>query len=66
MKSYTISKRFTRSIKREDGSLDSFTSELTTTAEVNSADELIAENSKLFAQVKWLTDNDIASVEGTL
>lgn len=66
MKTYTISKRFTRSIKRDDGSLDSFTTELSTTVEIGSAGDLIAESDKLFGQVKWLTENDIATVEGTL
>jgi len=59
---FRISKRYTSSIKAADGTLHSFTSELETEVEVDSGAKLVAENDKLFQQVKWLTDRDIETV----
>lgn len=56
---FKIAKRYNRSIKSYKGDIVSFATELETEVEVDSAEKLIAENAKLFEQVKWLTEADI-------
>lgn len=63
MKTYTITKRYSRKISRDWQSMEAMT-ELTTTVEVSSAEELLAESDKLFLQAKTLTENDIAQAGG--
>lgn len=62
---YTITKKFTDSVRMSDGTLRSFTTGLETEVDVDSADKLIAENDKLFAQVVWLVQRDEEKVFGT-
>jgi hypothetical protein len=59
---YTITKKFTDSVRLSDGTLKSFTTGLETEIDVDSAEKLIAENDKLFAQVQWLVQRDQAVV----
>lgn len=58
---FTITKRYGRKITQNYQSFD-FSSELSTTVEVSSAQELIDANEKLAAQVKWLCERDIEQV----
>jgi hypothetical protein len=61
-----ITKRFTETVKLTDGSMRTFTTELQSDEiAVSSAEELIAASDKVFAQVKWLTERDKASVFAT-
>ena len=62
---YKISKRFSDSVKATDGTLKSFTTELSVDIEADSAEALIAESDKLFAQVKWLVEHDEEKIFGT-
>ena len=58
MAEYTITKRYGRKLTRDYSSWD-FMTEASKTVNVNSAEELEAESTKLFEQVKVLTDIDI-------
>jgi hypothetical protein len=62
---YTITKKFTDSVRLTDGTLKSFTTGLEVEVDADSADKLIAENDKLFAQAKWLVERDEAKTFGT-
>ena len=62
MKSYTVKKQFTSGVKLPSGELKCFTTELTTTIEVGTGEQLVAESDKLFAQVKYLCEKDIEQV----
>jgi len=62
---YLIEKKYTESVKLNDGTLRSFTSGLAVEIEVNSAEQLIAENDKLLAQVQWLVQRDVANTFNT-
>ena len=60
-----ITKRFTETVKLTDGSMRTFTTELQSDEiVVSSAEELITASDKVFAQVKWLTERDKATVFG--
>lgn len=61
---FKIVKRFGRTIKTNDGGIQSFATELETEVEVDSGEKLIAESDKLFLQVQWLTEQDIAKAFG--
>ena len=61
MKEYKITKRFTKKVSFNYNSLESST-ELTTTINVSSGEELLAESDKLFEQAKVLTNTDIEKV----
>jgi hypothetical protein len=61
---FKITKRFNHSIKTADGGILSFATELSTDVEVSSGEQLVAESSKLFAQAKYLTDEDINKTFG--
>lgn len=56
---YLIEKKYTESVKLNDGTLKSFTSGLAVEVDVDSAEKLVAENDKLLAQVQWLVARDI-------
>jgi len=56
---YLIEKKYTESVKLTDGTLKSFTSGLAVEVNVESAEQLVAENDKLLAQVQWLVARDI-------
>jgi hypothetical protein len=58
---YQIEKKYTESVKLNDGTLKSFTSGLVTEVDVTSAEQLVAESDKLLAQVQWLVQRDIAN-----
>jgi hypothetical protein len=58
MKTFKITKRFSRKISRNYNSYE-FVTELTTDAEVETAEQLQAAADKLFDQAKILTLNDI-------
>lgn len=58
-KEYKITKRYSRKVTKDFQSYEAMT-EMTTTVEVSSAQELKAESDKLFKQVKVLTENDMA------
>lgn len=60
-----ITKKFTDSVKLSDGTTKFFTTGLETEVDVDSAEKLIAESDKLFAQVQWLTQRDQDKVFGT-
>lgn len=62
---YRIEKKYTESIKLNDGTLRSFTAGLAVDVEVASAEQLVAENDKLLAQVQWLVQRDIANTFNT-
>ena len=62
---YIITKKYSESIRLSDGSIQSFTSGLETEVDVDSAEKLIAENDKLFAQAQWLVKRDQEKVFGT-
>ena len=62
---YTITKKFTDSIRMSDGTLKSFTTGLETEVDVDSGDALVAEADKIFAQVVWLVQRDQEKVFGT-
>ena len=65
MKKYIITKKYSESLRLSDGTIRSFTSGLETEVEADTAEKLIAENDKLFAQVKWLVNRDIEKTFGT-
>lgn len=56
---YYIEKKYTESVKLNDGTLKSFTSGLAVEVDVISAEQLLAESDKLLAQVTWLVQRDI-------
>lgn len=56
---YTISKSYTTTISINYQS-QKFSTSLTKTIEVGSAEELLSESDKLFQQAKYLTEKDIA------
>jgi hypothetical protein len=58
-KEYKITKRYSRKVTKDFQSYEAMT-EMTTTVEVSSAQELKAESDKLFKQVKVLSENDLA------
>jgi hypothetical protein len=62
-KTFQITKRFGRKVSKDWQSVEAMT-ELTTTVEVSSAEDLLAASDKLFNQTKTLTENDLASLEG--
>ncbi len=62
---YIITKKYSESIRLSDGTIRSFTSGLETEVQADTAEKLIAENDKLFAQVKWLVNRDIEKTFGT-
>jgi hypothetical protein len=62
MAEYTISKSYSRKVSRDYQSWDFFTA-LSHTVNVETKEELLAENTKLFKQAKALTDLDIESVK---
>lgn len=57
-----ITKKYTKSVNR-DRQITSYATELTATVEVSSKEELVAESKKLFAQAKWLTEQDQKQTE---
>lgn len=58
-----ITKRFTETVHLNDGSMRTFTTELQSDElAVSSAEELIAASDKVFAQAKWLTERDKATI----
>jgi hypothetical protein len=59
---YTITKKYTDSVKLSDGTTKFFTTGLEVEIDVDSAEKLIAESDKLFAQVNWLVQRDEAAV----
>jgi hypothetical protein len=64
MKEFKIKKRFSKSIRLSDGSIQSFATELDTTISVSSGEELLAESNKLFEQCRFLTEEDIKRTLG--
>jgi hypothetical protein len=64
MKEFQIKKRFSKSIRLSDGSIQSFATELETTVNVSNAEEFVAESSKLFEQCRGLTEADIQKTLG--
>lgn len=54
----TITKKYTRSVN-VDRQIQSFATELTASVEVASKEELVQASSKLFAQAKYLTEQDM-------
>ncbi len=61
-----ITKRFTETIKLQDGTMRTFTTELASDElTITSAEELITASDKVFAQAKWLTERDKEIVFGT-
>lgn len=62
---YTISKTYATKITINYQS-QNFSTSLTKTIEVNSAQELLAENDKLFQQAKSLTERDIKLAGGAV
>ncbi len=60
-----LTKKFTDSVKLTDGTTKFFTTGLEVEIEVDSADKLISESDKLFAQVRWLTQRDQDAVFNT-
>lgn len=60
-----ITKRFTETVKLNDGSMRTFTTELQSDElSISSAEELIAASDKVFAQTKWLVERDKQTVFG--
>jgi hypothetical protein len=64
MKEFKIQKRFSKSIRLSDGSIQSFATELETTVNVSSGEELLAESNKLFGQCQFLVEEDIKNTLG--
>jgi len=64
MKEFKIQKRYNKSVKLSDGSYHSFGTELETTVNVSSGEELLAESNKLFGQCKFLVEEDIKNTLG--
>lgn len=61
-----ITKRFTETVKLNDGSMRTFCTELQSDElSISSAEELIAASDKVFAQTKWLVERDKETVFGT-
>jgi len=58
---FTITKRYSRKITQNYQSWE-FSSEMTTEVEVSSGKDLMEANDKLFQQVKYLCEEDIAKV----
>jgi len=65
MAQITITKRFGRKLTRDYHSWE-FMTEMAKVIEVNSAEELLQENDKLFQQVKGLTEQDVDKVRAEL
>jgi hypothetical protein len=63
-KEFKIQKRYTKSIKLSDGSIQSFATELETMICVGSAEEFVAESNKLFEQCRFLVEEDIKKTLG--
>lgn len=60
-KEYTINKTYTESISK-NYQTKKFSTSLTTTIRVKSAQEFIEASDKLFAQAKALTERDISTI----
>ena len=58
MKTFKITKRFSRKISRDYNSCE-FVTELSTEVEVETAEQLQEASNKLFEQARILTENDI-------